>query len=106
MLSINIICVGKLKEQYLKDAVSEYSKRLSKYCKLNFIELSDEKIPDKINDSIAQDIKNKEANKIINSIKKDSFVFTLDLKGKWTNMLFKNDISTSINKSIFIRTSI
>ena len=82
MLSINIICVGKLKEQYLKDAVSEYSKRLSKYCKLNFIELSDEKIPDKINDSIAQDIKNKEANKIINSIKKDSFVFTLDLKGK------------------------
>ena len=63
MLSINIICVGKLKEQYLKDAVSEYSKRLSKYCKLNFIELSDEKIPDKINDSIAQDIKNKKFNK-------------------------------------------
>ncbi len=42
MLNINIICVGKLKEQYLKDAVSEYSKRLSKYCKLNFIELGDE----------------------------------------------------------------
>jgi 23S rRNA (pseudouridine1915-N3)-methyltransferase len=82
MLNINVICVGKLKEQYLKDAVSEYSKRLSKYCKLNFIELSDEKLPDKINDSIIQDIKNKEAVKILNSIKKDSFVLTLDLKGK------------------------
>ena len=80
MLNINVICVGKLKEQYLKDAVSEYSKRLSKYCKLNFIELSDEKLPDKINDSIIQDIKNKEAVKILNSIKKDSFVLTLDLK--------------------------
>lgn len=82
MLSINIICVGKLKEQYLKDAVSEYSKRLSKYCKINFIELQDEKLPDKINDSIINEIKQKEAIKIINSIKKDSFVLSLDLKGK------------------------
>ena len=41
MLTINVICVGKLKEKYLKDAISEYSKRLSKYCKLNIIELSD-----------------------------------------------------------------
>lgn len=82
MLNINIICVGKLKEQYLKDAVSEYSKRLSKYCKINFIELSDEKLPDKINDSIINEIKQKEANKIINSIKKEAFVLALDLKGK------------------------
>ena len=44
MLSINIICVGKIKENYLKDAISEYSKRLSKYCNLNIIELSDERI--------------------------------------------------------------
>lgn len=82
MLNINIICVGKLKEQYLKDAVSEYSKRLSKYCKINFIELSDEKLPDKINDSIINEIKQKEANKIMNSIKKEAFVLALDLKGK------------------------
>lgn len=51
MLTINVICVGKLKEKYLKDAIAEYSKRLSKYCKLNIIELSDEKVPDKINES-------------------------------------------------------
>ncbi len=50
MLTINIICIGKIKEKYLKDAIDEYSKRLSKYCKLNIIELSDEKIPDKLNE--------------------------------------------------------
>ena len=48
MLNINIICVGKLKEQFFKSAIDEYSKRLSKYCKLNITELPDEKIPDKI----------------------------------------------------------
>ena len=37
MLNINIICVGKIKENYLKDAISEYSKRLSKFCNLNII---------------------------------------------------------------------
>ena len=45
MLHINIICVGKLKEKYLQDALSEYSKRLSKYCNLTIIELPDEKLP-------------------------------------------------------------
>lgn len=82
MLSIEIICVGKLKENYLKDAISEYSKRLSKYCKLHITELSDEKIPDKSNSSIENEIKNKECTNILNHIKKDSFVIALDLKGK------------------------
>ena len=39
MLTINIVCVGKIKEQYLKDAITEYSKRLSRYCKLHIIEV-------------------------------------------------------------------
>lgn len=82
MLSINIICIGKIKEKFLKDAVAEYSKRLSKYCKLNIIELPDEKIPDKLNQSIENEIKSKECNNIINHIKKDSFIICLDLKGK------------------------
>ena len=47
MVKINIICIGKIKEQYLKNAIDEYSKRLSKYCKLKIIELPDKKIPDK-----------------------------------------------------------
>lgn len=82
MLNINIVCVGKLKESYLKEAVYEYSKRLSKYCNLNFIEIPDEKLPGKINDSIIQEVKNKEGNKILNAIKKDSYVIALDLHGK------------------------
>lgn len=82
MLSINMICIGKIKENYLKDAINEYSKRLSRYCKLNIIELPDEKIPDKLNDSLSNEIKSKECNNIINHIKKDSYIIALDLKGK------------------------
>ena len=82
MLTINIICVGKLKEKFFKDAIDEYSKRLSKYCKLNIIELPDEKIPEKTNPNIENEIKTKECNNIINHIKKDSYVISLDLTGK------------------------
>lgn len=82
MLTINIICVGKLKEKFFKDAIDEYSKRLSKYCKLNILELPDEKIPDKTNINIENEIKSKECNKIINHIKKDSYIICLDLTGK------------------------
>ena len=49
MLTIQIICIGKLKEAYLKSAINEYSKRLSKYCKLDILELPDEKIAEKVN---------------------------------------------------------
>ena len=82
MLHIDLICVGKIREKYLKDAIDEYSKRLSKYCSLNIIELSDEKIPSKLNDSIALEIKQKECANILSKIKKDSYIFALDLKGK------------------------
>ena len=82
MLNIQIICIGKLKETYLKDAINEYSKRLQKYCSLTITELSDEKLPNKLNYSIIDEIKSKECNKIMQSLRKDSYVFCLDLKGK------------------------
>lgn len=82
MLNINIICVGKIKEKFLKDAINEYSKRLSRYCKLTFTELSDEKIPDKLNSNLSNEIKLKECYNIINHIKKDSYIIALDLNGK------------------------
>jgi len=82
MLNINIVCVGKIKENYLKDAISEYSKRLSKFCNLNIIELADEKLPNKLNDSVINEIKNKECTKMIQAIKRDSYIICLDLKGK------------------------
>ncbi len=82
MLHINIICVGKLKEKYLQDALSEYSKRLSKYCNLNIIELPDEKLPNNLNDSLINQIKQKESNNILSHIERGSYVLALDLKGK------------------------
>lgn len=82
MLNINIICVGKIKEIFFKDAISEYSKRLSKYCKLDILELPDEQIPDKINDVLIENIKQKECKNIIKHLKKDSYVICLDLSGK------------------------
>ena len=82
ILHIDIICVGKIREQYLKDAIAEYAKRLSKYCILNVIELNDEKLPTKLNDSLTMEVKKKESNSILSHIKKDSYVIALDLKGK------------------------
>lgn len=82
MLTINIVCIGKIKEKFFKDAIDEYSKRLSKYCKLNIVELPDEKITEKINTNIENDIKSKECTNMINHIKKDSYIICLDLNGK------------------------
>ena len=82
MLTINILSVGKIKEDYLKNAINEYIKRLSKYCKLKIIELQDEKIPENINEKIAEDLKNKEAERMLKHIKKDTYCICLDLKGK------------------------
>ena len=103
MLTINIICIGKLKEKFFKDAVNEYSKRLSKYCKLNIIEISDEKIPDKLNDTLIQDIKSKECNNIIKHIKKDSYVIALDLTGK---QYYSEEFSKEIDNLSLITSNI
>ena len=82
VLHIDIICIGKLKEQYLKDAINEYSKRLSKYCNLNIIELPDEKLPTTNSEKLFYEIKSKECERIASHIKKDSYVIALDLTGK------------------------
>ncbi len=104
MLNIHIICVGKLKEQYFKDAIAEYSKRLTKYCKLEIIEVTDEKLPSKINNSIINEIKTKECLKIKSKIKRDSYIISLDLSGKkLSSTQFSKkieDISLNYNSSI------
>ena len=82
MLTIQIVCIGKIKETYLKDAIAEYTKRLSKYCKLTILELPDEKIPEKLNISISNEIKKKECDCILKHLKKDSHIICLDLTGK------------------------
>lgn len=103
MLHIDVICVGKLKENYLKEAINEYTKRLSKYCILNITELNDEKLPSKLNESIIDDIKQKESNSILSHIKKDSYVIALDLKGKnYTSEEFSEKIEKISIKSSHI----
>ena len=74
-----LIKEGLSQEDYLKSAVLEYTKRLSKYCHIQITEVTDEKLPNKLNDSIIYEIKEKEANKILDHIKKDSYVMCLDL---------------------------
>lgn len=103
MLTINIICIGKIKENYLKSAIDEYSKRLSKYCKLNIIELPDEKLPEKLNQTLINEIKEKECNNIIKHIPKDSFLISLDLKGK---ELSSEEFSKNIDTLSFMTSSI
>lgn len=95
MITFNILCIGKIKEKFSKDAIFEYSKRLSKYCNLQILELPDEKIPNTCNEKIVNEIKNKECNKIISHIRKDSYIFCLDLKGKeYTSEQFSSKIAS------------
>ena len=81
MVHINIVCVGKIKEKFFRDAIEEYSKRLSRFCSLTITEVADEKIPEKSNENIVEAIKQKEGINILNHIKKDSYVIALELKG-------------------------
>jgi len=81
-MRVTIISVGKIKEKYLKDAISEYSKRLSAYCQLSHVEVADEKAPETLSDKEAGQIKVKEGQKILAKIKDSQYVFALDLSGK------------------------
>ncbi|MDW8801634.1 23S rRNA (pseudouridine(1915)-N(3))-methyltransferase RlmH [Clostridium sp. A1-XYC3] len=95
-MNISTICVGKLKEKYLKQAIDEYSKRLSRYCKLDIIEIPDEKTPDNASQKEEFMIKEKEGLNILRHIKDNMFVVTLDLKGK---MLSSEELASFIKDS-------
>lgn len=84
MINIKIICVGKVKEKSLKELIDEYSKRLTKYCKLEIIELQDEKIPQNCSITEEYKIKEKECEKIKEKISKvgKCHIICLDLNGK------------------------
>ena len=81
-MRITLITVGKIKEKYLKDAIAEYSKRLTKYCKLDILEVNDEKTPDNASEIVEEQIRNKEGERILKYVKEDSFVITLEIQGK------------------------
>ena len=94
-MKITVLTVGKIKEKYLKDAIAEYSKRLSKYCKLEIIEVADEKTPDNASEVVEEGIRNKEGERLLKYIKDDAFVITLEINGK---LLTSEELSDKINK--------
>ena len=82
MLNITIIAIGKLKEQYLRDASAEYQKRLSASCKLNIVELTPEKLSDNPSAKEIENALNNEAKKIIEKIPKGAKVYSMCIEGK------------------------
>ena len=68
-MEIKIITVGKIKESYLNDGIREYAKRLSRYCKLTFRQVPDEKTPDKASDALNTQIKDTEADRLMKHIR-------------------------------------
>ncbi len=81
-MRITIVCVGKIKESFYRGAVEEYSKRLGKYCKLDILEVPDEKTPDGASEALEEQIKEKEGAKILGKIKEDAFVCALAIQGR------------------------
>ncbi len=81
-MKITLITVGKIKEKYLRDAIAEYSKRLSRYCKLEIVEVADEKTPDQASETVEENIRAKEGERILKYIKDDMYVITLEIDGR------------------------
>lgn len=82
MIKISIISVGKIKEKYLKLGIEEFSKRLSKYCKLDIVEVNDEKAPENLSPKEMTIIKDKEGNSILSKIKQSQYVIALAIDGE------------------------
>ena len=93
-MKITICCVGKIKEKFYSQAIEEYSKRLSKYCKLEIKEAADEKTPDSASDTVNGMIKEKEGDRLLSFIKDDSYVIALAIDGK---MLDSVELSEKID---------
>lgn len=81
-MNIKIISVGKLKEKYLVQGIAEYTKRLSKYCKISLIEVPDEKAPEKLSEAEMIQVKSKEGERILAKIKENEYVIALAINGK------------------------
>lgn len=104
MIKIKLICVGKIKEKYLNEAISEYLKRLSGYCSFEIVEVKDEKISSNISE---EKIKEIESNRIIEKINDRDYLILLDLRGKQLSSeelatKFDNLISQGIGSYCFI----
>ena len=84
MVKITVICVGKIKEKYLKEAISEYSKRLSRFCTLEIKEVADEKTGENMSPAEETLVKDKEGERIAAALKPDDYLVTLEIDGEMT----------------------
>ena len=81
-MRITLLAVGKIKEKYLVQGISEYAKRLSRYCKLEIVEVADEKTPDKAGDAVEAQIKETEGRRLLKYIREGDYVVALAIQGK------------------------
>lgn len=82
IVKITILAAGKLKEKYWKQAIAEYEKRLGSYTKIDIVEVPDEKAPENLSDKEVEQVKAKEGERLLNKIKPQSTVITLEIEGK------------------------
>ena len=94
-MRITVVCVGKIKEKYFTMGIDEYSKRLSRYCKLEIIQVPDEKTPDNASEAEELMIKKKEGERILKNIKDNAYVIALAIEGK---MLTSEELADKIDK--------
>ena len=94
-MKITCVVVGKIKEKYFTDAIKEYSKRLGRYCKLEILELADEKTPDGASEAEEVAIREKEGERILKALKDDAYVIALAIEGK---MLDSVELSQKIER--------
>ena len=81
-MKITILCVGKLKESFYRDAVNEYRKRLSAYCRTEVIEVADEMTRDGAGAALEEQVRKREGERLLSRISQDAFVITLEIAGK------------------------
>ena len=81
-MQYTILCVGKIRERFFADAIAEYRKRLSRYGKTGIIEVADEKTPDQASEALEEQIRKKEAERLLRHIRDNMYVIALDLRGK------------------------
>lgn len=94
-MKITVLCVGKIKEKYFTLGIDEYAKRLSRYCKLEIIEVPDEKTPDNASENEELQIKAKEGDKLLRYIKDNAYVIALAIEGK---MLTSEELSEKMEQ--------
>ena len=94
-MNITILCVGQIKEKYFRDAIAEYQKRLSRYCKLQMIEVADEKTKENASEAENDLIRKKEGERLLKHIKDSDYCITLEIDGK---MLTSEGLSKEIDR--------